>query len=92
MTAYWPTSVVTAKLTPEQKAEVARAHVGISWPTMRACHQVTSKLPADTSLVIIDGARRVYLQVPSFEQWATLERGGFIQVWDEFGFIMDALH
>ena len=96
MTAYWPTSAVTAKLTQQQKAEIMRAQVGISWPTMRACCKAASELPADMSLVIIDsegvGMRRVYLQVPSFEQWMALERSGFIEMWDEFGFIMDALH
>lgn len=96
MTAYWPTSAVTAKLTPEQKAEIMRAHIGISWPTMRACCKAASKLTADMSLVVIDsegvGMRRAYLQVPSFEQWIGLERSGFIRVWGEFGFMMDALH
>ena len=96
MTAYWPTSAVTAHLTPAQKAEIMRAQVGISWPTMRACYKATSHIAADLSLTIIDsegvGMRRVYLQVPSFEQWMALERSGFIEMWDEFGFIMDALH
>jgi hypothetical protein len=38
------------------------------------------------------GVRRVNLSYPSFEQWVALERGGFVEVWDEFGFVMDALH
>ena len=54
MTAYWPTSAVTAKLTQQQRAEIARAYIGISWPTMRACHKAASNLPADLSLIIID--------------------------------------
>ena len=96
MTAYWPTSAVTAHLTPAQKAEIMRAQVGISWPTMRACHKATSHIAADSTLTLICsegvGVRRAYLQVPSFEQWMALERGGFVEVWDEFGFMVDALH
>lgn len=96
MTAYWPTSTVVQRLTPAQNAEVTRAHLGISWPTMTACHRATSGLPAETTLALVCsegvGVRRVYLQHPSFEQWMALERGGFVEIWDEFGFIMDALH
>jgi hypothetical protein len=69
---------------------------GISASTMDACYRATSKLPADKSIAIMEsfgvGVRRVYLSYPSFEQWAALERGGFVEVWDEFGFVMDALH
>jgi len=36
--------------------------------------------------------RRVFLSYPSFEQWMSLERGGFVEMWDDFGFVMDALH
>jgi hypothetical protein len=97
MTAYWPTSVVMRYLTAPQKAELINpTKRGISWTTMQACHRATSKLPADTALTAIYsegiGTRRVYLQFPSYEQWMALERGGFMEVWDDFGFIMDALH
>lgn len=94
MTAYWPTSSIVPALTPEQRNELAIARV--SRPTMIACHNATSRVPACTSLAIVQsegvGVRRVYLQYPSFEQWIALERGGFIEVWDDFGFVMDALH
>ena len=77
-------------------ADLMRAERGIPMLTMRACHNVTSKVAADTTLALVcsEGAdvRRVYLQYPSFEQWVALERSGFVELWDEFGFIMDALH
>lgn len=96
MTAYWPTRTVMRALTEEQRVEIMNAHRGIPAHTMVACHYVTSKLPADTTLAIIRsegaGTRRVYLQYPSYEQWVALEQGGFIETWNEFGFVMDALH
>ncbi len=99
MTAYWPTHMVLryGNLRPEQKAEVTNACAQlISLYTMAACHAATSKIPACTSLAFIHsegaGMRRVYLSYPSFEQWTALERGGFVEMWDNFGFVMDALH
>jgi hypothetical protein len=69
---------------------------GASLQTIAACHALTSKIPACTSLALIcsegAGMRRVYLNYPDFEQWTALERGGFVEMWDEFGFVMDALH
>lgn len=96
MTAYWPASAVAQRLTPIQQAELANAQRGLCINTMAACHLVTSRLPACTSLAFVCsegvGMRRVYLNYPSFEQWIALERGGFVEVWDDFGFVMDALH
>lgn len=94
MTSYWPTSAVAQRLTPQQQDEVACAQLSLY--TMAACHLVTSKIPSHTSLAFVrsEGVamRRVYLSYPSFEQWAALERSGFVEMWDEFGFVMDALH
>lgn len=83
-------------LSEDQKAEVMNARLGISEPTMVACHRATSKIPPDMSLAVVSsqgaGMRRVYLHYPDFAQWIALERGGFVEIWDEFGFVMDALH
>ncbi len=96
MTSYWPTAAVAERLTPQQQAEIADAQRGVSLYTIAACHAITSKIPACTSLAVVQaqgvGMRRVYLSYPSFEQWAALERGGFMEIWDDFGFVMDALH
>lgn len=96
MTAYWPTSAVMQHLDPMQKHHVENAIQGIPQRTMLACHNVTSKLPADTTLTLIysEGvaSRRVYLQYPTCEQWVALERSGFVEASDTFGFILDALH
>jgi hypothetical protein len=96
MTAYWPTSAVAQRLEPGQRAELASPQLGMSMFTMAACHLVTSKIPACTALVVIcskgAGVRRVYLNHPDYEQWVALERGGFVEMWDDFGFVMDALH
>jgi hypothetical protein len=96
MTAYWPTSAVARHLTPPEQAELADPRRGITRPTMAACHRATSTIPADTTLTLMYtegiGSRRIYLQFPSFEQWMALERGGFVEVSDDFGFILDALH
>ena len=95
MTAYWPTSAVMYRLELRYKAEIMNRDV-MSRETMNACHAVTSKIPACTSLAVIRsegaGLRRVYLSYPSFDQWIALERGGFVEMWDDFGFVMDALH
>ena len=68
----------------------------MSWQTMQACHAVTSTIPACTSLAVIRsegaGLRRVYLSYPDYKQWIALVRGGFVEMWDGFGFVMDALH
>jgi hypothetical protein len=97
MTSYWPTAAVTQHLNGYQRVEIANAQLHpVSLLTMGACHAATSKIPACTSLAFIQaegaGMRRVYLSYPSFEQWAALERGGFVEIWDDFGFVMDALH
>jgi hypothetical protein len=96
MTSYWPASAVMPYLKPQQKAELMNAQLGMSMFTMSACHAAASKIPACTSLAIVQtqgvGMRRVYLSYPSFEQWAALERGGFVEIWDNFDFVMDALH
>jgi hypothetical protein len=96
MTSYWPTSAITQHLAPTQQAEIADARRGICIHTIAACHAVTSKIPACGSLAFVCsegvGMRRVYLNYPSFEQWTALERGGFVEMWDDFGFVMDALH
>jgi hypothetical protein len=94
MTAYWNMTPVYNLLRPEQQAEVL--NLRISPLTMHACHGATSRIPACTSMALVYtvgiGSRRVYLQYPSFEQWVALERGGFVEIWDDFGFVMDALH
>jgi len=96
MTAYWPTTAVMQALTQEQRTEIINSRLGIPVRTMHECYRVTSTIPADVTLALVcsknAGVRRVYLQYPSYEQWIALERGGFVEVWDEFGFIMDALH
>ena len=96
MTSYWPTFAVMQRLAPTQQAELTNAQQGLCMNTMAACHLVTSKIPACTSLAFVRsenvGMRRVYLNYPSFEQWIALERGGFVEMWDDFGFVMDALH
>jgi len=97
MTAYWPTAAVVQYLNGYQRVEIANAQLHpVSLLTMRACHAVTSKVPACTSLAVVRsegaGMRRVYLSCPSFDQWMALERGGFMEIWDDFGFVMDALH
>jgi hypothetical protein len=96
MTSYWPTAVVVQRLAPTQQVELTNAQRGLCLQTMAACHLVTSKIPACTSPAFVRsegvGMRRVYLSYPSFEQWVSLERGGFVEMWDEFGFVMDALH
>jgi hypothetical protein len=97
MTFYWPASVVAQCLQPAQRSELACPQRGISQPTMIACHRATSKIPACTSMAVIysegvTGSRRVYLDFPSCEQWIALERGGFMEIRDDFGFVMDALH
>lgn len=83
-------------LNPAHQACVAEAHRGIPQSTMWACHRATSNVVPDTTLAFIfsEGvaARRVYLQHPNFEQWFALERGGFVEIWDDFGFVMDVLH
>jgi hypothetical protein len=96
MTSYWPTAVVVQRLAPTQQAEISNAQRGLCLQTMTACHAATSKIPACTSLAFMQsqgaGMRRVFLSYPSFEQWIALERGGFVEMWDDFGFVMDALH
>lgn len=96
MTAYWPTAAVMQCLEPEQRWHLINARAGIPWPTMIACHKAAEKIPACTSMVVIQsegtGMRRAYLQHPSYEQWMALERGGFIEMWDDFGYVMDVLH
>lgn len=96
MTAYWPTLAVMQRLDAAQRRELINARAGISWPTMQACHKVTEKLTPCTSMVVIQsegaGMRRAYLEHPSYEQWVELERGGFIEMWDDFGYVMDVLH
>jgi hypothetical protein len=93
MTSYWPASEVAQHV---KSTELLNPQLGISIWTMAACHAATSKIPACTSLAFMcsegAGMRRVYLSYPSFEQWAALERGGFVEMWDNFGFVMDALH
>ena len=98
MTAYWPTCTMLryGELSQHQKLEVMNSYLGISERTMAACYRATSKIPADRSLAVVSsqgaGMRRVYLHYPDFAQWTALERGGFVEIWDEFGFVMDALH
>jgi hypothetical protein len=97
VTSYWPTSAVMQYLDGYRRVEIANAQLHpITMLTMRACHTATSKIPACTSLAIVcskgAGIRRVYLSHPNFEQWTALERGGFVEMWDDFGFVMDALH
>lgn len=96
MTAYWPTAAVVQHLDGYQRIELVNANLGMSQLAMIAYHNATSKIPACTSLAIIAskgaGLRRVYLSYPSFDQWIALERGGFVEMWDHFGFVMDALH
>jgi hypothetical protein len=79
-----------------QRVELVNASLGMSQLMMIACHNATSKIPACTSLAVIRsegaGMRRVYLSYPSYDQWIALERGGFVEMWDDFGFVMDALH
>lgn len=96
MTAYWPTAAVVEYLDGYQRIELANASLGMSQLMMIACHNATSRIPACTSLAIISskgaGLRRVYLSYPDHAQWMALERGGFMEMWDDFGFILDALH
>lgn len=91
---YWPTSAIMQGLRPEQRCELMSLH--ISENTMVACHDLACNLPACTSLAVIcsEGApmRRVYLERPTAENWLALERGGFMIAFNNFGFVMDALH
>lgn len=92
---YWPTmTILQGLLRPEQRCELMSLQ--ISENTMGACYNLACKLPACKSLVVIcsEGAemRRVYLERPTAENWIALERGGFMTAFDNFGFIMDALH
>lgn len=95
MTSYWPTSAVMYRLESQYKAEIMTQDI-MSRQTMTACHAATSKIPACTSLAVIcsegAGMRRVYLSHPDYNQWMALERGGFMEMWDDFGFVMDTLH
>lgn len=97
MTSYWPASKVMQHLKPEQQFQVMNAvRLGIPRNTMEACHYATSKIPADTTLALIHsegiGSRHVYLRYPTYEQWMALERDGFVEVWDDFGYVINGLH
>lgn len=98
MTAYWPTSAIMRELPQEHRSKIMCAPRvgGIPAPTMVECYRATGRIVADTTIAFVfsEGvtARRVYLQTPSFEQWHALERSGFVEMWDEFGFVIDALH
>lgn len=91
---YWPASAIMRDLQPRQRRELMS--LCISENTMIACHELACRLPAWTSITIIcseDGTmRRVYLERPTVENWIALERGGFVETFDGFGFVMDALH
>lgn len=101
MMYYWPLAPMlrSPELQPEHKADLmtlGTAHATMSESTLTACHRLACKLPACKSLVIMssEGApmRRVYLKHPTNEEWDALERGGFVTAFNNFGFIMDALH
>lgn len=84
---------------PEQRHELmslSATYAMMSESTLVACHNAACKLPASTSLVLVCSEnvpmRRVYLKRPTREEWFSLERGGFVTAFDNFGFIMDALH
>lgn len=96
---YWPTSVIAARLPPEQRAEVVRLDknmIAMSHAAMVACHQTAFNIPADTSIAIIQSEnamlRRTYLNRPAVGEFERLERSGFIDTGSGFCFIQDGLH
>lgn len=98
MTKYWPTSIMlrSQELRPEQKLELKNHELGMSESTLVACHNLACRLPACTSMAVICSEnapmRRVYLRHPSDADWLALERSGFVMAFNNFGFVMDALH
>lgn len=101
MTRYWPLSVIAHSplLHHVHTWELMCAYhaKSLTESAMHASHQVAAETASfDTSLVVIHSEdapmRRVYLAYPSFDDWARLERGGFIATADTFGLVIDALH
>lgn len=98
---YWPYTVIawSPLLSPPYRAELMRVNSAstLSDGLMLACCQCANETPTrSVPLAItydINGrARFVYLERPTYEDWARLERGIFIQADGEFGFVVDALH
>lgn len=96
---YWPVNAfLNHRRTPMGcRLELLNvAGLRLSEESLVACHQLSMTIPACTSLALIcsEGAptRRVYLKHPTMENWLQIERGGFIDTGEGFGFLMDALH
>lgn len=98
---YWALTPVmrSFELKPEHRFELGTLgtrNAQISEGALTAAYEITRKLPACTSLVIVcsEGApmRRAYLKRPTCEDFSALERGGFVTAFNNFGFVMDALH
>lgn len=98
---YWPLMPLmrSPELKTEYKHQIAslgKPGAQMSFEALQACRDLACKTPGCTSLVLIcsEGApmRRVYLKYPTREEWGALERGGFVTAFNNFGFMMDALH
>lgn len=98
---YWPLTPImrSSELKLEYKHQIAglgKPGAQMSYEAMASCRDIAYKMPPCTSLVVVcsEGApmRRVYLKRPPREEWNALERGGFVDAFNNFGFVMDALH
>lgn len=99
---YWPLSAMlwSAELSPAQKNElltIGTAHAIMSESTLTACYNLACKTPSyggHLTVVSSEGVplRRVYFERPTRIEWEALERGGFCTAFNNFGFVMDALH
>lgn len=98
MTKYWPASVAlnSLALKPEQKVELMNYRLtGISEQTFQACRQIVSQARGyDITMLHTEGAplKRVYLTLPTQENWLALELCVFIDTGSHFGFNVEALH
>lgn len=98
---YWPIAPMmdSPNLQDWQKSELTFLKSGrgrTSESTLQVCHTLALNTIACTSMLLIRSQdapfRRVYVKHPTRENWLALERGGFVDTHDGFGFIMDALH
>lgn len=99
---YWPLSTVkTSPLMPAAYAwELSLVYktCRLSPLVFQACGEVARQTqPVQTGLIIIESAnapsRHAYTELPTWEEWFRLERGGVIEASDGMLYvIIDALH
>jgi len=97
---YWPTTLIAKdpELHHTQVWELMCAErVQMSESTLMMAARIVDRTKACLSpmmLIYSDGGpvRRIYLKHPSPEDFAALERGGFVASQQSFGYICDVLH